>query len=349
MFEFPKLRSLFLVAALIIFGASRSSASPVPIQDNGAFFSDSAKSEASRNISELEKSVKKGVVVQTFKELPADVKQGLNLEDKAAVKSAIAQWALKQFKQSGVNGVYILLVKSPAHLQVEVGNDTQTRAFTLRDRDALVSAMLVRLHAKQYDDALLEGVNFVSSTMRANAPRGGRTNFTTQNGPGGGANTTLFGSTRPQQHSSGWLIPLLIGAVVVWIIISIIRSIFRGSGGGVAPGGMMSPMGGGYGGGGGGFFSSLIGGVFGAAAGNWIYDQFSGNRGNSSFGSDRDNNQSNQNTGDQGYTGTDTDATGSGGSFGDDSGGGGDSGGGDSGGGGGDSGGGDSGGGGGDF
>jgi uncharacterized protein len=39
---------------------------------------------------------------------------------------------------------------------------------------------------------------------------------------------------------------------------------------------------GGYGAGGGGFFSSLMGGLFGAAAGSWLYDQFSG--GQSHFG-----------------------------------------------------------------
>jgi len=330
MFEFPKLKILFFVVALTAFGVSRSSASPAPIQDNAAFFSESAKSEAARNIIDLEKAVKKGVVVQTFKEVPSDVRQGVNMEDKAAVNQAISQWALKQFKQNGVNGVYILLVKAPAHLQVEVGIDTQKRAFTPRDRDTLVSTMLAKLHAKQYDDALLDGVNFVSSTMRANAIGIGRT-----------GSTGFITTPRPRQSSSGWVIPLLIGVGVLWLIMSIFRAIFRG-GGGVGPGMGMSSMGGGMGGGGGGFFSSLLGGVFGAAAGNWLYDQFSGNRGSSAWGADRDN-RDNQANVDQGYSGTDTDASGSGGSFGDDSGGGDSGGSGDAGGGG------DSGGGGGDF
>ena len=45
--------------------------------------------------------------------------------------------------------------------------------------------------------------------------------------------------------------------------------------GGYGPGGMPGGYGPGYGGGGGGgFFSSLVGGMFGAAAGNWMYDSF---------------------------------------------------------------------------
>ena len=74
-----------------------------------------------------------------------------------------------------------------------------------------------------------------------------------------------------------WLCPILIVVAIAWIVIGLIRS-FTGAGrGGPAPG---SYAGGGYGGGpgdggggggGGGFMSSLVGGMFGAAAGNWMY------------------------------------------------------------------------------
>ena len=92
-------------------------------------------------------------------------------------------------------------------------------------------------------------------------------------------------------------------------------------------------------GGGGGFLSSLVGGMFGAAAGMWMYDQFFSNHGsNSAYGSDRND----VSGGDSGFTGQDSDYNSSGGDFGGsdsgssggDWGGGGDSGGGDSGGGG---------------
>jgi uncharacterized protein len=85
---------------------------------------------------------------------------------------------------------------------------------------------------------------------------------------------------------------------------------------------------------GGGFGRSLLGGLFGAAAGMWMYDQFFGSQGHASSWSERND----AGSGDGGVSGQDTDYSGSGGGF-DDSGG--DSGGGDSGGfGGGDSGGG---------
>lgn len=69
--------------------------------------------------------------------------------------------------------------------------------------------------------------------------------------------------------------------------------------------------------GGGGMFGSLLGGMFGAAAGMWLYDQFSGNHGNA-WGADQDN----RNDGSTGFSGQDTDYSGTGGDFGGDSGGG---------------------------
>ena len=86
---------------------------------------------------------------------------------------------------------------------------------------------------------------------------------------------------------------------------------------------------------------NMLGGMFGAAAGMWIYDSFFGSRGSSAYGSMPTDSFGGADSGFSGFTGQDSDfsSTGGGGDFGGD----GDFGGGDSGGdfGGGDSGGGD--------
>jgi uncharacterized protein len=353
---------LFAVVALGL-GVAQGSARPDYIQDSGGFFSESAKSEATRSIAALEQKLHKEVVVETFPSLPADLERSVNLADKTAVAKAVRQWAVKEIKARDVNGVYILLVKSPAHFQIEVGPDTQKRAFTLADRDSLASLMLTDLRNKQYDGALLNGVNFVATTMLEHEPTNLRSgsSFTTQ-----ALNSDPVSASyhEPERGHSWGFLPLILGIVVVWFIFRLIGSLFRGGGSTMpGPGYGGSPMMGGspmVGGGGGGFFSSLLGGVFGAAAGNWLYDRFSGPRDTSFFGSQPETRQVNDvtDTSDAGYTGKDTyqnfddTSNGGGGDFssgdsgGDDSGGGGDfGGGGDSGGG--DSGGGDSGGGGG--
>lgn len=311
-----------LALAVLLSGSPVAHAETGAIRDNAAFFSTPAKTEALRNIRDIGQRFRKDLVVETFAEIPADLRQGAELSNKAAMARLYEQWAVRQAKQQAVNGIYVLLVKQPAHLQVLVGNDTQKVAFTLADRDALTNLMLAQLRNKQNDQALLEGVRFVQATLRAHLPERGR------------APATAIRST----HSSPthWILAAVLGLVAVWVVMRILGALFAGGGGGGGgyPGGAMAPGGGG----GGGFLSNMLGGMFGAAAGMWMYDQFSG-RSSQWGGGDAES------RGDGGYSGQDTDYSGSGGDFG-----GGDSGG-DSGGGfgGGDSGGGDFGGGGGDF
>lgn len=319
MISFRKTLSLLTTVAALLLGTSASRAGLGGISDGGAFFSEQAKAEASRTIGDVERSLKKDIVIETFGEIPAAVKSGADLADKAAASRLFVQWAEKQAKQQGVSGVYILLVKQPSHLQIVVGNQTLKQSFTAMDREVLASTMLTKLRAKQNDAALLDGVHFISSTMHAHAGATGHAAPAQRSG----VHPVTTGSW------SGWILPVVLGLLVAWVVFGLLRSLLnRGS-----AGGMGMPQGSG----GGGFFSSLIGGMFGAAAGMWMYDQFLGSHGNAADRTDT------AGSGDGGASEQDTDYSSSGGDFGDDSGGsGGDSGGGF---GGGDSGGGDSGGG----
>lgn len=311
MFDHLKLHALPAVVAMLL-GASAAHADMGAIRDNAAFFSARAKTEALRNIGEIGRRFNKDLVVETFSEIPHDIKQGVDLNNKAALSRLYEQWAEKQAKLQRVNGIYILLLKEPSHLQILVGNETQRNAFTLKDRDALVTLMLAKLRNKQNDDALLEGVNYVNATMRSHLPDRGR--------------ATATGRHVEAPSSSHWFLTIIVVALVVWVVLRILGAIFAGSGGGggAYSGGQMAP---GYGGGGGGFLTNMLGGMFGAAAGMWIYDQFSGRSSSSSWGGGGDF----DNRADSGFSGQDTDYSGSGGDFGAEDSGGSDFGGGDSG------------------
>ena len=316
MFKHPTILALGFVVATLL-GTSLARAGLGAIRDNSGFFSESAKSEATRKISEIEQKYKKDLVIETFNEIPEEIKQGVDLTNKAAMGRLFEQWTVKQAKQQKVNGVYILLSREPAHIQIVVGNETQNKAFTLMDRNNLSRLMLSKLRKKQNDEALLEGVNFVFTTMASHVIPNNRTN----NVSSSSAVPAVHGEQTEQANSWGWIVIAVIGIGAIWLIVGIIRSVFGGRASTAGPG--MSP---GYGGGG--IFSSMLGGMFGAAAGMWLYDQFSGNHGNA-WGADQDNRVG----GSTGFSGQDTDYSGTGGDFGGDSGGG-DSGGGDSGGGG---------------
>ncbi len=305
MFKHPTILALGFVVATLL-GTSISRAGLGAIRDNGDFFSDSAKTEATRKISDIEHQYKKDLVIETFKEIPEEIKLGVDLNDKAALNRMFEQWTVKQAKQQKVNGVYLLISKAPAHLQIVVGNETQTKAFTLSDRDKLASLMLSRLRNKQNDEALTEGVNFVFTTMASHVIPRNKAN----SAPSTSAATPMKAVQTESSNSWVWLIIAVVGIGAIWLIVGILRSVLGGRGTNVGAG--MSP-----GFGGGGMFGSLLGGMFGAAAGMWLYDQFSGSHGNA-WGSDHDNR-----VGDPtGFSGQDTDYSGTGGDFGGDFGGG---------------------------
>ena len=280
------LSSCFLALSLAVGFQPSAAHAENGVRDGGSFFSSSAKDQAGRVIADIHNRMKKDVLVETFADLPADVQQGVNLQDKAAAGQMMDQWARKLAGQHHVNGVYILLVRNPAKLQVEVGNETAKKAFTTQDRDTLVTTMLAKLRQKQDDDALLTGVRFVDSIMASHLPvvrpagPAAPTYPGTHNSPANSPASTSSGG-------HGWLAILLV-IIVIFVVLRIIRGIFGGgggyAGGGYPPGGGYGP--GGYGpggmpmgGGGGGFFSNMMGGIFGAAAGNWLYDRFSGRDG----------------------------------------------------------------------
>lgn len=309
-------RHLFLpaLAATLLLGTAGASAAAGGIQDDGGFFSEFAKVNATGTINDVSTRLHKDIAVQTFAAVPEDMKATVIHPDKAATNRGFSQWAEQLARTKKVNGVFILLVKQPAHLQVVVGTDTQRQAFTLTDRVTLIQRMLEQLRNKKNDDALIDAVNFISTTMSAHR---------------NGAAAPVSSKARAVQKTgiSSWL-PTIGIVLLIWVGFSLIRGLFRsmsGGGGGVG-GGMGQP---GYGGGGG-FFQNMMGSMFGAAAGMWMYDNFFGSHSSaSSLGADpTDTSHS-----DGGFSGTDTDYTSSGDSFGDDSGGGfdggGDSGGGD--------------------
>src|SRR5438270_5624940 len=113
------------ICTAFLCGTPISAAGLGGIHDNAGFFSEATKSEATRNIDQIERRFRKDLVIETFKEIPPEFKMADDAQDKTALNRVYAKWALQQARNLRVNGVYILMTKEPAHLYVEVGNATQ--------------------------------------------------------------------------------------------------------------------------------------------------------------------------------------------------------------------------------
>ena len=80
-------------------GAFITHAQDGALRDTAAFFSEPAKAEASRTIAEIGRRFRKDLVIETFREIPAAVRQGVNLQDKPAVNGLFTQWTQQQARQ----------------------------------------------------------------------------------------------------------------------------------------------------------------------------------------------------------------------------------------------------------
>jgi uncharacterized protein len=345
------LAALAVVAGWLAAAVPVSAMAVAPkINDEAKFFSDEAREKADKLIREIHHDFGRDLLIETFATVPANLAKDVDLKDKEARSRFFEKWARERAREADVKGIYILICKSPGHIEVEVGNETQKKEFTNKDRIELTKILIEKFDAKQYDEGLLDAVNFVGRRLKANGARSAAPAVIPgAHNEGGGLMATGLG---------GLLCVGLIILAGIWLVVGLFRALTgagrgygpRGYGpGGPGPGGYgPGGYGPGYGGGGGGFMSSLMGGLFGAAAGNWMYNSFFGG-GHSSWGSGPGSQGGYGDTSGSDASRPDTDYSGGGGDFGGDDGGGGGGGGGDFGDDGGGGGGGDFGGGGGDF
>jgi uncharacterized protein len=269
---------LLLTPLLLLTAASPIRAASNGIRDEAHFFSPGAISEAQQIIDRIEQRHQKDVLIETFPTIPDDQKPKYEQLGKA---SFFSQWATSRARSQGVNGIYILITKDPAHLEMAVGNKTQQRDFTIADRNAVRDQLLAAFKEKKYDEGLISAVQEISRRMDANAPAGAANQ--------GGSPSPNYTPTFPRPQQRGWgfgSIACILIAVVLFIVL--IRGIFGRSGGGPSYGGGY-PQGGGYqqggyyppqggygygGGGGGGFGRGFLGGLLGGALGGYAADKF---------------------------------------------------------------------------
>ncbi len=314
------------LASKVVASAAKQQPGTLHVYDQGKLFTEAGIDKAKSTFGNTKFDHGLTLTIDTYKELPEGKKGEYSKEKEGKF---FKDWAVTLAKDDRAKGIYVLVCRSPGYVTVIADKTTRERGFTNEDEKKLRDTLLASFRdaakekdaAKQSqirDTALLASVNFVAEDMKNTTVRA-MGNPAHSDGPTTQARKTGMGI-------GGWLCLGLGVLLCVWLVVGLIRAFTGGGGGGGFGGG---------GGGGGGFGTSLLGGLFGAMAGMWIYNHMFGAGG--MFGS------SDAYAGDGGYsgdTGADTSGdgdfsgdTGAGGSY--------DDGGGDFGGGGGDFGGGD--------
>ncbi|MFO0880472.1 MAG: TPM domain-containing protein [Gemmataceae bacterium] len=261
------------------------------IRDDGKFFSKEALEKAEAVISAIKKEFRQDLLIETFAGLPENLKSRYNDKDK---KAFFESWARERYNREGVSGLSILLCKQPRYLQVEVGKETEKRAFTNANREQLFKVITDHFKQDEFDQGLLAGVSYVLETFGKTVGKAGPV-------PVGTKVTRTDKTTEVAQAVHvmgplGWICIGLAVLMVLWVVVGLFRAMTGGgqqaAGGYPAQYGRGGPPPGNYGpggpppgyipppgygqpaSGGGGFLKGMLGGMLGGAAGMWAYDQF---------------------------------------------------------------------------
>lgn len=154
----------FLLAPLAFVPATLPTQAAGGVHDDGRFFSADAIHSANLVIDQIRLTSGRAVLVETLPEIPPELNDQLKQKGKSRFW---VEWTAERATKRGINGVYVLICKSPRHLQVAVGNVTQQKLFPPADRDELVRRLLVQFRQNQFDQGLLDGVRYVEERMQA--------------------------------------------------------------------------------------------------------------------------------------------------------------------------------------
>ncbi len=278
-------RILLLIVGLVAGLSMQARAATPGVYDAAGFFSADAVTQANQVISDIKQSTKHDLMIETYSSIPADMQSAY---DPAKKNDFFEKWLVSRARATQVRGVFVLICKDPSRIQLDVGSETRAKAFTIANRDELRNILVTQFKAKNFDQGLLDGVNYVQSTMQANVGNSSAQNSTTNGGAvsqyPANQYPTNTGPTGPaptptSSHSFGILSVIIVIGFIFFIVRAFLRP--RNSYGAYGSGyGNMTPPvpPGNYGGYGyppqsGGFGRGLLGGLLGGALGGYLYDR----------------------------------------------------------------------------
>jgi uncharacterized protein len=278
------LAAIFLVAASPIVALPARASS---VRDQAGMFSAGAVEKAQAKLDALERLTHIPVVIETIGKVPGLDPDATSREREAAINAL----AVKRDNALKDEGLYYLISKGD-HLNSNIlVRERFASLFPSETRLAIGRAFLDGFKKKDMDGGLLRGVEAFEHALKNVTP--GRQAAHAAGGPPLPLHRpAAVERVRGGQSTMGTFLLIILGIFGVLLVLRLLGGLFGRSAGagypnamggmrgpGMGPGGPGYYGGPGYGGRGGGFFSGMLGGLGGALAGNWLYDQFSGRHG----------------------------------------------------------------------
>jgi uncharacterized protein len=241
------------------------------VVDDGNFFKPDTIRSADEKIQELNRQHGYHIKVETIATLPGgqsgEVRQ-MSASDRAKF---FGHFLSKRAADEKLD-LLIFASRDPKYLQVLPHKTLESAGFTTAMRDKLSSALIAGFHSQNYDESLLAGLDQLKQDLQTVH----RATFKSPRNPPQQRAVPVERLPAERPTETSWLAPILLVVAVVGVFF-LIRRLISGL---ARTNGAAPNVAGGYGagpnmaGGGSGFMGNILGGVFGAVAGNWLYDSF---------------------------------------------------------------------------
>jgi uncharacterized membrane protein YgcG len=140
------------------------------IKDDGKFFSAEAVKKANKQIREIARKYERDLLIETFPTVPGGQAERVKAMAPEERDKFFLNWASDRAEAAVVHGVYILVCKEPAHLEVVITK----KAKTVFDKEAfqkLRDLLLKHFREKHYDEGLQAAVDFVQEKLAGAASK----------------------------------------------------------------------------------------------------------------------------------------------------------------------------------
>jgi hypothetical protein len=177
------------------------------VDDKAGFFSKAAIDQELARIGALKSLYHVEVVIETFPEIPKDMRARYDSGDKQAF---FRSWSGRRAAELEVKGIYVLICKAPTYFYIEPDESVRGKSFTVQDRDNLIRTVQPLVDAGKYDEALDAIVTDIKvHSMVANSDNSSPSSSVNASSP--------FGWI-------GWVCITIVAIVAGWIIVGRIRA-----------------------------------------------------------------------------------------------------------------------------
>jgi hypothetical protein len=142
---------------------------PFTIRDEAKFFSPEAIQKANQDIALIAHRYGRDLLIESYPSVPADDVDRVKAMSAKERLDYFRDWAHKRTQAEKLNGVMILICRSPGTLYVNVSQHAKG-VVTGAEEKAIHDALLTAFREKKYDDGLADAVRLVREAFAAQRP-----------------------------------------------------------------------------------------------------------------------------------------------------------------------------------